>query len=292
VAADGSAVGFEVYPAAALFPMLSRVELQELADDIRANGLRESIKLDHTGCWLVDGRNRLAACEIAGVEPRFERLDEGADLDAYVVSCNVERRHLAAGQRAMSVAMIYPDPEKGGRGKASRFRDGLDDKALRNSVSKARAILRFSRSLAEAVMAGDLKLGDAYDQATAYERNRKQRDAQMQGLAEVAPDLAERVERRELEMDEAIAIWQHRDADARKARMQLFELLRNLGVALGHFSETPAVSEISELIETNTYRQELNFVCQNPKALAKALRKIDEVAPIALAIADELEKSQ
>jgi ParB-like chromosome segregation protein Spo0J len=50
--------------------MLSEDELIELADDIAANGLYEAIKLDPTGEILVDGRNREAACDIAGVEPR------------------------------------------------------------------------------------------------------------------------------------------------------------------------------------------------------------------------------
>jgi ParB-like chromosome segregation protein Spo0J len=286
MAADGSAVGFEIYPAAALFPMLLPVELQELAEDIRENGLREPIKLDHTGRWLVDGRNRLAACEIAGVEPRFERLAEGADLKAYVMSYNVMRRHMAAGQRAMSVAMIYPDPATRGRGRKSFVAKDFSEAAL----SKARAVLRFSRALAQSVMDGHTKLDAAYDQATLHERDREQRERHLRQLADVAPDLVERVERRELELNEAILIWQGRDVEARKARMSLFELLRNLGGAIGQFSERPSVSEIADLIKIEAYRDELNFVCQNPKALARALRKIDEVAPIARALADELEK--
>jgi hypothetical protein len=64
----------------------------------------------------IDGRNRLAACKIAGVEPRFEKLN-GADPAAYIVSSNLKRRNLKKGQQAMALAMIYPTPEKGGRGK-------------------------------------------------------------------------------------------------------------------------------------------------------------------------------
>ena len=39
------------------------------AADIKANGLVHPIMLDVDGKILVDGRNRLKACEIAGVEP-------------------------------------------------------------------------------------------------------------------------------------------------------------------------------------------------------------------------------
>jgi ParB-like chromosome segregation protein Spo0J len=49
-----------VHPVANLFPMLPDDELQELADDIRANGLQHPIVLDKDGV-LIDGRNRWAA---------------------------------------------------------------------------------------------------------------------------------------------------------------------------------------------------------------------------------------
>ena len=65
---------------------------------------------------LIDGRNQRAACKIAGVEPTTREL-EGEDPTAFVLSANIHRRHITKGQRAMAVAMIYPKPEKGGRGR-------------------------------------------------------------------------------------------------------------------------------------------------------------------------------
>jgi len=41
----------------------------------------------------------------------------GAELIASIASSNINRPHMTKGQRAMAVAMLYPDPEKGGRGK-------------------------------------------------------------------------------------------------------------------------------------------------------------------------------
>jgi hypothetical protein len=61
---------------------------------------------------LVDGRNRRAACKLAGYRPEI-RLLNGEDPTAYVLSANVHRRHMTAGQRAMAAAVIYPEPEKG-----------------------------------------------------------------------------------------------------------------------------------------------------------------------------------
>ena len=58
-----------VHPAAALFPMLPDDELLELAKDIRVHGLYSAIVV--LGEQILDGRNRLRACEMAEVEPRF-----------------------------------------------------------------------------------------------------------------------------------------------------------------------------------------------------------------------------
>jgi hypothetical protein len=75
---------------------------EELADDIKANGLIHPIVLDAEGT-LIDGRNRLRACELAGVAPAFTALGDH-DPVAYILSPNVNRRHLTAGQRAMAAA--------------------------------------------------------------------------------------------------------------------------------------------------------------------------------------------
>jgi ParB-like nuclease domain len=105
-------------PAADAFPMMSEDELQELADDIKENGLNQPLVVAEVDgeLVLVDGRNRRAACELAKVEPEVRHLN-GEDPKAYVLSANIHRRSLTPGQRAMAVAMIRPEPEKRGRGK-------------------------------------------------------------------------------------------------------------------------------------------------------------------------------
>ena len=64
----------------------------------------------------MDGRNRLAACKIAGVEPTTRHLN-GEDPTAFVVSENIRRRHLVKGERAMMFALIYP---QGGKQRRAR----------------------------------------------------------------------------------------------------------------------------------------------------------------------------
>src|ERR1700674_2668677 len=102
----------EVHPVAALFPMMSDEELDELAADIKANGLLNPIVLDEKGI-LIDGRNRQEACRRAQVEPTYAALN-GADPVAFIMSANVSRRHLNKGQQAMAVAFAYPEPDKPG----------------------------------------------------------------------------------------------------------------------------------------------------------------------------------
>lgn len=58
------------HPACLLFPPIGDEELQALAADIKRRGLLHPI-ITHEGL-ILDGRNRLAACEIAGVEPSYE----------------------------------------------------------------------------------------------------------------------------------------------------------------------------------------------------------------------------
>lgn len=86
----------KIHPVANLFPLLSKDELRELADDIKANGLQQAIVMqDGT---LLDGRNRLAACELAGVKPTFSEY-EGESPVAFIMGVNLRRRHLSIGQK-------------------------------------------------------------------------------------------------------------------------------------------------------------------------------------------------
>src|SRR5690348_8445060 len=69
---------YKIHPAADLFPMLPEDELRKLGEDIKANGLKEPIVMwsprqpegppDKQPLYLLDGRNRLAAMELVGME--------------------------------------------------------------------------------------------------------------------------------------------------------------------------------------------------------------------------------
>src|ERR1041384_6347340 len=91
--------GYEIHPAAELFPLLDDAGLHELAEDIRKNGQR--IAMVRYEGKILDGRNRLLACERAGVQPQFVDWPGGQSPTAWVLSVNLRRRHLTESQRAM-----------------------------------------------------------------------------------------------------------------------------------------------------------------------------------------------
>lgn len=86
-----------------LFPMMPDAEIEDMALDIKANGLLHRITT-YQG-KILDGRNRWKACGIAGIEPNTIEYT-GADPLAFVVSGNLKRRNLTESQRAMIASRL------------------------------------------------------------------------------------------------------------------------------------------------------------------------------------------
>jgi hypothetical protein len=106
-----------IHPLAELFPLLDDEELQGLAEDIKAHGQLQPI-LASRGV-VIDGRNRLKACELAGVEPVFLIRDDmtEAEIVAAIISANLRRRHLTTQQRAHIAAELANGSWGGDRSK-------------------------------------------------------------------------------------------------------------------------------------------------------------------------------
>ena len=96
-------MSYEYHELANLFPLMDESQYSDLVADIKENGLIESIIL-HEG-KILDGRNRYNACNDAGIEPNFVEY-EGEDALSYVISLNLNRRHLNESQRAMIGAKL------------------------------------------------------------------------------------------------------------------------------------------------------------------------------------------
>ena len=112
---------------AAIFPLLKGDALQELADDIAAHGLREPV-VTYRG-EILDGRNRYAACQAAGVPCRFAPapVDDDEGALRLVMSLNMHRRHLTESQRGMAGAKMLPHMEAAAKARQGARRDLASD---------------------------------------------------------------------------------------------------------------------------------------------------------------------
>jgi hypothetical protein len=94
------------------------------------------------GPWTRPVRTIVLVARSSGVTPepdpaRFSRAGSGYPV-AFILSSNINRRHMTKGQRAMAVALIYPEPAKGGRGKNSQLSGEFSVEYL----SRARAVVK------------------------------------------------------------------------------------------------------------------------------------------------------
>ena len=224
----------EVHPVADLFPMLPKEELQELADSIKQDGQLQPIVLSPSG-RLLDGRNRLAACKLAKVEPVFE-VYEG-DEDAYALTVNVARRHLTKGQRAMIAAQ-------------SKLLFNNNQTALskvaevsQSAIAHASTVIKYAPDLAEQVVSGALALNEAYRTAQSRKVATEQTTQTLQDLQSEAPDLADLVTEESLSLAEAHAASKER---ARDKEERIARKVEHIHAAI---AANETVDEIAQLDE-------------------------------------------
>ena len=163
----------KAHPAAELLPMIVGKDLDELVADVKANGLLQPITLTKDGL-VLDGRNRLVACERAGVEPRFETY-QGEDPIAFVMSANVHRRHMTDAQRTIIAAKLA----NLGNGSNQHAKVGASIEAPSVSQADAAKMMKVSRA--------------------SVQRARKV-------VAHGVPELVEAVERGEASINEAVSV--------------------------------------------------------------------------------------
>jgi protein gp37 len=200
---------YKVHPVADLFPLIEGDAFTELVQDIRTNGLLHEIILTPDGTAIVDGRNRERACHEGRVDPRYRKLGPHYTEEmiiAYIMSQNLQRRHLEPGQRAMVGFKLLPFYEQIARekqraaggdrttreGKAKKKLEGNGPRALEadlphaldrapqardqaakavgvggKSIDKAKTVAQNSPALAAKVTAGTTSLDAAYKEAKA-----------------------------------------------------------------------------------------------------------------------------
>lgn len=108
--------------------------------------------------------------------------------------------------------MLYPDPDKAGRGKKGKATEtvGFSQQRLR----EARQVLAYSRDLALAVRDGTESLDAALATVTAERQKLDTKETKLARLQKAAPDLAELVTEERMTLDDAIAALDERERKA------------------------------------------------------------------------------
>ncbi|MFZ4440331.1 MAG: DUF5131 family protein [Syntrophales bacterium] len=105
--ADGATViteNLEPHPAALILPAMEQEEFEKFKIDIKEHGLIEPIALFEGR--IIDGIHRYQACKELGIDARGRTWEGGMDPVAYVVTKNIHRRHLSAGQKAIAATKV------------------------------------------------------------------------------------------------------------------------------------------------------------------------------------------
>ena len=160
-------MNYEYHELANLFPMMEQSQYEDLVADIKENGLIESIIL-HEG-KILDGRNRYNACIDSNVVPNFVEY-EGEDALSYVISLNLNRRHLNESQRAMIGAKLANMKGRRKVGKSADFsnKDASDKLNVSERIIKSAKKVQKEgiEDLQKSVEAGKISVSAASDIAT------------------------------------------------------------------------------------------------------------------------------
>ena len=239
----------KVHPAAELFPLMDDEAISGLVADIKANGLVEPVWLTRDGD-LLDGRNRAHACDQAGVE-LLTRVYEGDDPVGFVVSLNINRRHLTTGQRAMLALRIEEEYAKQARkAQSAAGGDRRSSKASRSLGADLPEAIAQPRARDKAGKAANVS-GRAVAQAKRVAEAAKSKP-------EMA-DIVSKVESGELALDRADRIVRDREAAERRqqealAQQQHIEVGTRIDIRLGDFRDVLAdLQDVDAIITDPPY---------------------------------------
>jgi len=201
---------YKVHPVADLFPMLPDDELRDLAEDIKVRGQLQPIVLDKVGEAILDGRNRFAACKLAGVEPQFVTYD-GDDPDGYALAVNIHRRHMTKGQQALVVAKACLETRQPIREAAKTH--GV----VFQRISQANVIIEHAADFVDDILGGFAKFDAAYEIAKHRKQEKLARVEDAESIRAEAPDLADAVAEEEITLAAAKEELRLRQLDAERA---------------------------------------------------------------------------
>jgi hypothetical protein len=192
------------HPVTEAVPLMTTEEFAGLVKSIKAHGQLDPIILvEHEGeDVILDGVCREIACVIAGVEPKYKKI-EVDDPASYFASANLIRLHRTNSQQAMGLTLAEPDEDE----------EAYDHDQLPPPIVAARYIRAHAPGYVEAVIKGTMKLYDVYHLAVEGQY-RSQADQEIRAeLKRYRPDLIEQIECGSITLEDAVA-------QARAARLK------------------------------------------------------------------------
>ena len=288
------------HPYADKFPMLSDAELDELAESIATVGLLHPIIVTDDGL-ILDGRNRLEACNRAKVEADLE-VYAGDDFAEFVIACNVARRNMSTGARAMSTALVLAADGRRENGRWKRgsldngkstVTEGVDN--WNTHLKRAGTILDFAPALAQEVVDGHIALDAAYRKAQEardaerlklerQERERIEEAEAEQFVKDNAPDLAEQAESAGWSWMAARTEWERRNREeaarlakekADKARREKEERDARSDLYSGILSAIGTCATYGRYDDTNKLMSEFDPAELKPHQLERHLDELE-----------------
>lgn len=179
----------EIHDVANIFPMMTDEEYQHLVEDIKKHGLKEPIWTYQNK--IIDGRNRHKACVDAGVSPRFREWDGNGSLVSFVVSLNLNRRHLNSSQKAI----IALEVEKHLAGEAKN-RQSESGKVYGRGIGQEKVVQIFEQPMS----------GRASEQAAKVTNTNRQYVVDAKKIVEQAPELKDVVLSGKMNIPDAKAV--------------------------------------------------------------------------------------
>jgi len=210
------------HPLANCFPRITPEEQKELNEDIRKNGLIETIVL-HEG-MILDGRHRYQSCLLTNTKIATKEY-QGKDPAGYVISANIKRRHLEKGQRAMIAATIANLTKGRPEIKSANLPIKQTEAAKTlgvsaRSIGTAKSILSKSPTVAEQVVNGQITL-------SAAKKKLEEPKPKPTGLHSDIPDRIGR-----LIPNKILPMWQRAESEAKSAKQEVSRLMEIFKEAL------------------------------------------------------------
>jgi len=146
------------HPLCHALPVLPNKELAELASDIKLNG--QHLPILTLNGEVIDGRNRLLACELAGIEPVIQEV-EGKNIPELLGSLNYFRRHLTQSQRAMWLVKVGKFNGQVAHGEPSIAEAAKLTKTSTATIKRAKRVKKSGiKTVQNAVIEGSLSVNE------------------------------------------------------------------------------------------------------------------------------------